>query len=175
MAVLALAGLAMVAGVGAAGAATPAGGAIRVFATVGDGINGKIVIAGAIGDYGKTFTMDKNGKGDSNGNFVKITLKKGTFVIDSTELNKKTNAARPSIISNTTCSFAFSGTGPVTLSQGTGAYAGISGTVSITLDFGGVGPVYKSGPKKGRCNMSNTAPLVAQSGYILGKGDVRFG
>jgi hypothetical protein len=154
--------------------ATSAGGPVRIFATAGNGITGRIVIAGAIGDYGKTFTMDKNGKGDANGNYVRITLKKGTFLVDSTALNKKTDNAPPSVFDKATCSYGFSGTGPVTLSDGTGAYAGISGSISITVNFGAVGPLLKSGPKKGTCNLSDNAQPIATGGYILGKGTVKF-
>ena len=53
---------------------TPAGGSVKIFATPGNGPGGTILITGAIGDYGKTLTIDKNGKTDSNGDYVKITL-----------------------------------------------------------------------------------------------------
>jgi hypothetical protein len=42
--------------------ATPAGGAIRVFATPGKANTGKIVITGAIGDFGTTINTNKAGK-----------------------------------------------------------------------------------------------------------------
>lgn len=153
---------------------TPAGGAVYVHATGSNGPAGTIVITGAIGDYGKTLSIDRNGKTDSNGNFVKITLKKGTFEVNSTTLNAKTNHAQP-IVDKSTCSFRFAGTAPVTLFNGTGLYAGIKGTVMITVSFGGVGPLYKSGPHKGQCNMSNNARLLAQYGAITGPGTVSFG
>jgi len=170
---LGLAGAGMVSGVASA-TAPPAAGPIELYATAGDSPVGTIVVAGAIGDYGKTLSMDKNGKPDSNGNFVKITLKKGTFIVDSTVLNHKTATAKPSIVDKATCSFAFTGSGPVTLSHGTGLYTGISGTVTITLNFLGDGPFYTSGAKKGQCNMSNNAILRAQRGWIMGHGAVKF-
>ena len=173
-ALLALVGLLTAGAATGAKRARPAGGAIRVFATVGNGINGRIVIVGAVGDYGKTFTMRQDGKGDPNGNFVRVTLKKGKFLINATELNKKTNTAPPTVFSKTTCSYGYAGTGPVTLSKGTGAYAGIHGTITITVNFGAIGPRYETGPKKGKCNLTNKAQPIAVSGYILGQGTVKF-
>jgi hypothetical protein len=49
------------------------------------------VFVGAIGEYGTAVNVDKNGKVNPNGNFVKVKLKKGTFEIDSTALNKEIN------------------------------------------------------------------------------------
>ena len=74
---------------------TPAGGAVYVHATGNNGPAGTIIITGAIGDYGKTLSIDRNGKTDTNGNYVKITLHKGTFEVNSTVLNAKTNHAQP--------------------------------------------------------------------------------
>jgi hypothetical protein len=48
-----------------------------MFVTPGNGAAATILITGAIGDYGKTLTIDKNGKTDSNGNYVKMTLREG--------------------------------------------------------------------------------------------------
>jgi hypothetical protein len=48
------------------------------------------------------------------------------------------------------------------------------GTIQITESFGFLGSTYKSGPKKGQCNMSNSAPTVAQMGIVYGKGSVSF-
>ena len=81
-------------GAGAATAAT-SGGPVALLATVGNGPSGKIVIAGAIGDWGTALAIDKNGKPNENGNYVKVTLRKGTFEIDSTALNKKTANPHP--------------------------------------------------------------------------------
>ena len=151
------------------------GGAINVFVTPSnDGIHGPIVITGAIGDYGQTLNMDKNGKTDAKGNYVMITLQKGTFEINITALNAKTKNAQPTV-DKATCSFQFSGTGPVTLFKGTGLYKGISGTVNIAITFAGVGPLFKSGKNKGQCNLSNSAQPLAQYGSIKGTGMVKFG
>jgi hypothetical protein len=159
---------------GGAGAATDAtaGGPVALLATVGNGPSGKIVVAGAIGDWGTALTIDKNGKPDENGNYVKVTLRKGTFEIDSTALNKKTANPHPQVASNTTCSVSASGSAPVTLFNGTGLYKGITGTANVTLTFTGVGQRYQSGPKKGQC--SRTANAVAMLGSVIGRGTVQF-
>jgi hypothetical protein len=167
LALLAMAGF----GAGAATAA-PTGGPIALLATVGSGPSGKIVVAGAIGDWGTVLTIDKNGKPDENGNYVKVTLRKGTFEIDSTALNKKTANPHPQIASDTTCSVSASGSAPVTLFNGTGLYKGITGTATLTLTFTGVGRRYQSGPKKGQCE--HTDNPLAMLGSVIGRGTVQF-
>jgi hypothetical protein len=163
----------MPAGVATAGG-TPSGGPIQLIATAGSNPLGTIVVAGAIGDYGKTLSMTKSGKPDSNGNYVRITLQKGTFEVDATAFNKTTAKAPPTINDKATCSFAFAGSGPVTLFNGTGLYKGISGTLTITINYIGYGPLYTSGAKKGKCNASPTAQPLAAKGWIMGRGNVKF-
>jgi hypothetical protein len=162
-------------GTGGVVAATvpPEGGPIAVMATVGSSPSGKIVVAGAIGDWGTALTIDKKGKPDENGSYVKVTLRKGSFEIDSTALNMKTANPRPQVASDTTCSVFASGSAPVTFFNGTGLYKGITGTAHVTLTFTGVGRRYPSGPKKGQCNHSDTQPLT-MLGAVIGRGSVQF-
>lgn len=159
---------------GGAGAATatPTGGPIALLATVGGGPTGKIVVAGAIGDWGTTLTIDKNGRPDQNGNYVKVTLHKGSFEIDSTALNEKTANPHPQVASDRTCSVGAGGSAPVTFFNGTGLYKGISGTANVTLTFTGVGRRVESGPKQGKCSHSGDA--IAMLGSVIGRGTVRF-
>jgi hypothetical protein len=151
------------------------GGPIDLFATTGSTPSGTIVIAGAIGDFGTTLTTDKNGKPDITGNYVRLMLRKGTFELDATELNAITSKKPPLLNNNLTCSFAFAATGPVTPFNGTGLYKGISGTLTVTVYDGGVGGAYTSGPNKGRCNTSTTAKLLADRGWIIGHGTIKYG
>jgi hypothetical protein len=155
-------------------AAAPAGGQIAFSGSADNGGSQKMVFVGAIGDYGTAISVDKNGKVDSNGNFVKMKLKKGTFQLDVTDLNKTLQNPKPQIASDVTCSATFTGTAPVTFLKGTGLYKGISGTANVTLTFSGVGSRYKSGPKKGQCNHAEDASPRASFGFVTGQGTVTF-
>jgi hypothetical protein len=156
------------AGATALAASTPKGGKIRVFVTNTSETKGKILITGAIGDYGTTVSQDANGKADPNGNFEKVTLKHGGFLVDGTALNKKLNSAQPTI-NKTNCSVAFTGTGPTTVGDGTGAYAGITGKVAITVTFAGIAPKTAKG-----CNLADNAPTYGGYQSITGTGSVSF-
>lgn len=156
------------AGQAALGASTQKGGKIRVFVTNTSATKGNITVTGAIGDYGTTVSQDANGKVDPNGDFQKVTLKHGGFIVDATALNKKLNGAAPTV-NTTTCSVVFTGTAPTTVEDGTGAYAGITGTVAITLTFAGIAPKTAKG-----CNLSNNAPVFGQYESITGTGSVSF-
>jgi hypothetical protein len=159
----------------ALGASAPAGGKVNVFVTPSsaNGPKGTIVVTGAIGDFGKTLNVTKSGKPDANGAYVKITLQQGSFLVNATKLDAKTNHLQPTV-NKATCSVSASGTGPVTLSNGAGLYAGISGTLQITVKFAFIGPRFSSGPHKGQCNESNNAPALAQYESITGSGTVSF-
>jgi hypothetical protein len=163
-----VAACALGAGAATVAAATPQGGKIRVFITPTSSTNSKITVTGAIGDYGTAVSQDANGKVDANGNFEKVTLKQGGFIVDGTGLNNALNHAKP-IINTANCSFVFAGTGPTTISDGTGAYAGISGKVAITLTFAGITPKTAKG-----CNFKSNK---LSGGYqsITGTGSVSFG
>ncbi len=135
----------------------------------------KIMLTGVIGDYGTSTNINKNGTVNSNGNYAKVALQHGGFEVNLTTLNKVTNNAPPLMANSTNCSVVFGGTGPVTLFDGTGAYAGITGTITITEKFAAIGAKYTSGAKKGQCNMGNNVAPVAFTGTINGTGKVSFG
>ncbi len=149
-------------------ASTPQGGKIRLFVTNSSATKSKITITGAIGDYGTAVSQDAKGKVEPNGAFKKVTLKHGGFIVNATGLDKKLNSAKPTV-NRTTCSVVFTGTGPATIGDGTGAYAGISGTVAITFTFAGVAPKTAKG-----CNLANNAPVFGQYQSVTGSGSVSF-
>jgi hypothetical protein len=153
---------------------TPKAGTIYVSLTPGNSATYPIVIAGTFADYGSATTIDANGKVDPNGDYVKIALKQGGFEVNTTTLNKKANSAPPTSNNTTNCSFSFSVTGPVTLSDGTGSYQGISGTLNITESYVAILPRNTSGKDKGQCNESNSATPLASNGNISGSGKVSF-
>lgn len=161
--------VALVVTAGAGAASMPGGGTIHIFVTPGQNQGqGTILLAGAIGDYGRTTGTNKAGIGTA-------VLHKGTFKVDLSEISKKANNAPPTLVDKTTCSFIFTVSGPVKIMDGTGLYKGISGTATLNETFAGVGPLYKSGAKKGQCNTSNNANPIASWGSVTGTGKVTFG
>jgi hypothetical protein len=157
----------------ASAASKPAGGRIQVFVSQQKGARANILITGAIGDYGKTISVDKNGKVDENGDFQKVNLKKGTFEVDATALDKKLSRSGPKV-NSATCSLLFSGTARTTVFKGTGLYKGIRGSVKITVAFAAIAPRFGSGPHKGQCNFAQNVRPLSQYQSITGVGNVSF-
>jgi hypothetical protein len=153
----------------------PAGGSVHLFATPEDNsaLHTTVLFTGAIGDHGQALTINKDGKADATGDYVKVTLAKGSFEINSTALNAKFATANPTV-NKATCSAQFSGTGPVSLFDGSGLYTGISGKLAITETFAVIVPRFTSGKSKGQCNLGNSARPVAQYSSITGTGAVKF-
>jgi len=164
-------------GISGSGAAAtspaPKDGRIAILATLNGGPSGKIVVAGSIGDWGTSVTVDKSGRRNPNGNFVRVTLRKGSFELDSTALQQQTNHPRPLVASDATCSVSARGSAPVRLFNGAGLYKGIAGRINATLTFSGVGRRYLSGPKKGQCEHGNQTPLT-MLGTVIGEGSIHF-
>jgi hypothetical protein len=161
--------------IAAAVPSTLAGGSVKLFATPSNGLHSTILMTGAIGGYGNALAIDKNGRADPHGNYVKVTLHKGGFEINSTALNAKTNnLGNQTPINKATCSMAASVSAPVTLLDGTGLYSGITGTLHVTITEAFILPVYASGKNKGQCNESQNAQPVAAYGSIIGSGTVSF-
>jgi len=156
--------------VGAGSSGPRAGGSIRLFVQPGQNQGeGKILFTGAVGDYGSSSPATSSGG-------MKIgtaTLKKGTIKIDLTAINAKADSAKGTVDA-ATCSFSVVVSAPAPIVGGTGRYADIHGTIKITESFGFLGAFYKSGPKKGQCNMSNSAPTVDQMSAVYGTGTVSF-
>jgi hypothetical protein len=155
---------------GASSSKTPAGGAIAILVTPGGTQGqGKILFTGAVGDYGSSSPTESSG----GKKFGIATLTKGTIKIDLTAIAAKVDGANPSV-DEATCSASITETAPAPVLSGTGLYAGIHGTLQITESFGFIGSTYKTGAKKGQCNMSNSAPTVAEMGQVYGNGTVSF-
>jgi hypothetical protein len=154
-----------------AGAST--GGTIHIWSAQQggneDATTEPILVTGAIGDYGTTTSQDKNGTVDENGAFQKFDLKQGTFVANATALNKKFGHLKPTF-NNTNCSGSFTLSGPVPISAGTGAYAGITGTVRITIADAFIAPRNSNG----KCSQDQNAEPVSEYTTISGLGRVSF-
>jgi hypothetical protein len=155
---------------GASSSKMPAGGAVEIFVQPGQNQGqGKILFTGAVGDYGSSSPV--KGSGDEKVGIA--TLSKGTIKIDLTAITAKVNSASPTV-DNATCSASITETAAAPVISGTGLYSGIHGTLQLTESFGFIGSTYKTGSKKGQCNMSNSAPTVAEMGQVYGSGTVSF-
>ncbi len=157
-------------GASAFGATDPAGGAIQVWGTPANNGGGAVVITGAIADGGKSMRVNASGKPDKKGNYKLLELKKGNILLNGTQITAALNNANPTAFNTTTCSGAFTGTAALPIVSGTKAYAGISGTVNVTVTFAIVLPL-----TKGTCNENTNANPIAQYGSISGTGTVSFG
>ena len=161
---------------GAAGAATPVSGQTQIWASLGAG-NGngfQVLFTGAIGDHGTSVGATKNGKPTTKKNpgYRLFILKKGTIffntkTIDAAENNNNT---APTTFNMTTCSATFIVTEPVTAIGGTKAYAGITGTIDVTISFAFIQPL-----DKGKCNPNSNANPSATFGQVNGTGTVSYG
>jgi len=156
----------------AAFAQAPSGGAIQVWGTPAANGNGggSVLFTGAIGDSGKSAKVNSSGKPTKNGTYTLLELKKGTILINPTQLNAAMSNANPTSFNSTTCSGSVTATEPVPIVSGTKAYAGISGTVNVTAIFALVLPL-----TNGKCDMNTNANPIAQYGSITGSGTVSLG
>lgn len=162
----------LVGGSPALAATTPAGGTIKVWSTPStSGNGGTIVITGVVGDYGKTAKVNTSGKADKKGTYTKFFLKYGTILVDSSAVQTAIQkvAAPPADLNDVTCSGSAVATADVPIVSGTKAYAGITGSVSVSIDFALVLPL-----TKGKCDLNTNANPVAQYGSITGSGTVSF-
>jgi hypothetical protein len=151
---------------GAAG--MPAEGKIKIFVASPDTVKSRVVVVGAIGDYGTAISQDKNGKPDINGVFEKFMLKQGGFTVDATVLNKTVGKIKPKV-NPATCSVEFAGSGPGTVINGSGLYAGISGTLKISFDL-----VWITPRKNGKCVLNENPKPVASYDTVSASGTVSF-
>jgi hypothetical protein len=175
----AVAGLALGGGVligGAADAATPVSGPTQLWASLGAG-NGngfKVIFTGAVGDSGVSYGATANGKRTSKQNpgYRLFILKKGTIFFNTQKIDaaSNNNSAPPTTANATTCSATFVVTDPVTAISGTKAYAGITGTMNVTISYAFVQPL-----TKGKCNMNSNAQPSAAIGMVTGTGTLSYG
>jgi hypothetical protein len=157
----------VVLGAGVSGASAKApGGSVQFWAEPTDTGASNLVITGAIGDYGSSLNVDRNGKSDPKGNYSQITLQKGTFRINRTAFNAAADKASFPI-NKANCSSEGSITAPAIISSGTGLYKGISGKALITLTLVWI----VSRDTGGKCNGGK---VLFHSQYLTGTGAVSF-
>jgi hypothetical protein len=150
---------------------SPSGGTIQIWVTpsnTGNG-GGKVLITGVVGDYGPAQNVNSSGQPSKKGSYKRLLLKKGTILVNVTQFGTaQTNVNPP--INNSNCSTTFTVSAPVQIVSGTEAYAGITGTVNLTAQYGAVLPKTKSGS----CNTSNNSNPPDQYTSIIGSGTVSF-
>jgi hypothetical protein len=155
---------------------TPAGGSFRVFGVSnGLGSGGTVLVTGAIGDHGRSQSVTQAGKPNSNGAYVKLTLSQGTLLLNKTNLDTAINKAfSKATVNSATCSLSVAASGTLPFVNGTGLYAGASGSAHVTIAAGFILPRHTSGAKAGNCNTSNSAMPVASRQIVYGTGNVSF-
>jgi hypothetical protein len=137
------------------------GGTINYFEVSTANGTGTTVLTGAITDYG----VDHEGA-LANGSDNEIVLKKGTFDVDIDKLDRAVKFS----VNAKTCVYSESGSGPTSLLAGTGAYAGIKGTLTITVSGRGILPRSSNG----RCASAQSAPPLVAVSTAQGSGKVSF-
>ena len=155
----------------AAAGASPAGGAIELWVTPAQNSTGagKVIVTGAIGDYGPAQKVNSAGKPSAKGASRKLVLKKGTIIINVSQFTAAQNNLNPTI-DNTNCSATGTIAAPVQIVSGTGAYVGITGTVNLTADVAFILPKTKSGS----CDTSGNGTPLAIYQTVSGPGTVSF-
>jgi hypothetical protein len=157
----------------AVGASAPmTGGAVQVWVTpspTGNG-GGKVMVTGALADYGTGQTTNAAGKADTKGTYKRLLLKHGTIFINATKFVKANNNANPTMYNKSDCSAVIDFSAPVAIESGTGAYAGITGSITLTTRYAVILPKTKTGA----CNESNSAIPLDQYGVVTGSGTIKF-
>jgi hypothetical protein len=166
--------------IGAAGAVaattTPPGGSFRVFGVSNAlGPGGSVLVTGAVGDHGRSQTVNKAGKPSPGGTYVKLTLSQGTVMLNQLKLGMAINKAFGKAVPNTaTCSLSVVATATIPIVSGTGLYANASGSANITIALGFIQPRYTSGAKSGQCNFSNNVAPISFRQIVTGTGNITF-
>lgn len=159
-----------VCGASLAPAATAAteGGAIQVWITPtpnGQG-GGRVLITGAIGDYGVAQNANASGTLDPKGTYKKLVLESGTILIDTTRFIAATRNANPDSFNKSNCSAVTRVSGAVPIVSGTGAYTGISGALNLAAARATIFPKTSSGA----CNTNESATPASFYFTVSGTG-----
>ncbi len=102
-----------------------------------------------------------------------MVLSKGSFTVDDSKGATREStlfAHLSSLVNPATCALSVSYTASATLTGGTGAYRGITGTVQVSTTDAGVFPRLVSG----KCNLANNATPIGFVSLGQGSGRVSF-
>lgn len=164
----------MLGSVGATTAGASASGTVKVFVTPNQITSakhpGKVLLTGAIGDYGTVVSVNAAGKPTRKATYRLLKLHDGTIVVNIATFQHTLDEAftGPTTLNKTTCSLAASASGAITIVRGTGSYAGITGSFTMTADVAGIAPRTKSGS----CTLKTTSEPLATFTMITGTGSV---
>jgi hypothetical protein len=166
--------IAVPASVASAATVGPVHGVVQVWVSPSNG-GAPVNLTGAIGDAGLAVPTDSLGHvvhgSHPNADYRFLELTKGWILVNLTQFNKAANNpnATPTVFNKSNCSSVFSGKGPAQFVRGTGAYAGIYGTIELTFTFAGTA----AKTANGTCNQSAN-PIGPGGGYsaIYGSGTV---
>jgi len=143
-------------------ASTP-GGLVHVYdVNPGTGSTGSVVVTGAFADSG----TDQSGV-SSNAN--RIVLSEGTFEVNTSAIQKKFSTAKPKG-NPANCGVVLAATAPATLFNGTGAYKGITGKVTLNITSAAVLPTKSNG----KCDESPSSVAVGEVTISQGSGTISF-
>lgn len=153
--------------------ATPKAGPEKIWLTPSSGGTttkhpGTAMLTGSFSDYGKSVSGNSKGKPTKNGTYALLILKKGTILLDTSQLDAAFRSTAPQTFNMTSCSLSQHLSAPVTIVKGTKAYVGISGTLNLTVTAAFIRPT-----KKGSC--TTTASPIAAWAAFTGSGTVGFG
>jgi hypothetical protein len=125
------------------------------------------VVTGAIGDYGRLVSVLPDGGLDPrHNNELRFELHRGSFVANVRGLGHRlTNEFARFPPNRTTCSGRVTATrrAPLVVGKDTGAYAGLAGTLNLTITIDEVDPRHGCGP---------SSRFLAQNVLITGTGAV---
>lgn len=109
---------------------------ITVYSINSDGPGFRVILTGAVGDYGPGVTVYPSGKTDPrHTSEMELKLTHGSFRLSIASLGKKIVSAFRHFPGNTsTCSgtVTVAGVAPIVAGSGTGSYRGIGGSFSMT-------------------------------------------
>lgn len=142
---------------------------IMLYSINSDGPDFRAIVTGAVGDYGPAVTVLPDGKVDpEHSSDIELNLHHGSFRLNIAAIAKDvTSAYRHWPVNKATCSgsITFTAKAPVVAGSGAGAYAGITGsyTMTVTVDEVDVKPV---------CD--GTSPFISQVILLNGTGTVSY-
>ncbi len=141
-------------------ASTHASGTIHVYivnTSLSPTAPSQILITGAFSDHGP-------------GKHGVWHLTKGTITVNNAKLRAITTSPGFRTLYPASCSYSGAAKGKVPIVSGTGTYAGIKGNLTATV----IEAEQASLLKNGKCNTSDTAPLVAADLIATATGKVSF-